>query len=282
MAIRIITDSVSDLPESIIRQYKIEVLPLMVNFEDGTYKDGVDLTAERFFEKLKHSKKLPTTSQVNPGEFISSFEKVIAEGDEAIVILMSSKMSGTYSAATTAVEYLNTSAISVVDSKAISFGYGLLVIEAARMVERGENRQQVVTSIEKAADRLVNLFIVDTLEYLQKGGRLSAGEAMIGNLLNIKPIITIDDGKLKSIDKVRGRKKAYKWLVDYLSQQTYGIEELVVGFYHAEEQEDLKEMVDIVCSQVGQPKEILYSHVGTVVGTHSGPGCLAMSFIRPE
>lgn len=282
MAIRIITDSVSDLPEAILKQYKIEVLPLMVNFEDGSYRDGIDLTSESFFLKLKEAKKLPTTSQVNPGEFISSFEKVIAEGDEAIVILMSSKMSGTFSAANTAVEYLGTDQISVVDSKAISFGYGLLVVEAARLVESGRSRLDIVKCIESAADRLVNLFIVDTLEYLQKGGRLSASEAMIGNLLNIKPIITIDDGKLKSMDKVRGRKKAYKWLVDYLNQQPYDISTLTVGFYHAEEEEDLKEMVDIVCSQVGRPREILYSHVGTVVGTHSGPGCLAMSYIKPE
>lgn len=281
MAIRIITDSVSDLPANMIQQYSIEVLPLLVNFEDASYKDGVDITAEAFFQKLKTAKKLPTTSQVNPGEFIAAFEKVLAAGDEAVVILMSSAMSGTYNAAKSAVEFLATDKITVVDSKAISFGYGLLVIEAARLVEKGESRQNIAAAIESSADRLINLFIVDTLEYLQKGGRLSAGEAMIGNLLNIKPIITIDDGRLKSLDKVRGRKKAYKWLIDYLTQQNLDFSTMTIGFYHADEPGDLKDMVDLICTTFGQPKEIIYSHVGTVVGTHSGPGCLAISYVKP-
>lgn len=279
MSIRILADSVSDLPESYQKQYNIEILPLMVNFENESYKDGVDLKTDEFFRKLKAATKLPTTSQVNPGTFIETFERIVAEGDEAVVILMSSDMSGTYNAALSAVDYIGTDKISVIDSRAISFGYGMLVIEAARMAERGEARDAIVKEINNQVHQMVNLFIVDTLEYLQKGGRLSAGEAFIGNLLSIKPIITIEDGKLKSLDKVRGRKKAFKWILDYLENEKIDLSDKTVGFFHADDEEHMEEFIQEI-TQKHNPREIIKSTVGTVVGTHSGPGCVAISFKR--
>lgn len=277
MAIRIIADSVSDLPISYREQYQIEILPLMVNFENESFQDGVDLDSETFFVKLKQANKLPTTSQVNPGRFIEAFEKVIAEGNEAVVILMSSEMSGTYNAAVSAVEYLGTDKISIIDSRSISFGYGLLVIEAARMAKAGNSRADIVSEIKRQTGEMVNLFIVDTLEYLQKGGRLSAGEAFIGNLLSIKPIITIEDGKLKSLDKVRGRKKAFKWVLDYLEKNQVDLSDKTVGFFHADDAEHMEEFIAEVVEKY-KPKELIRSTVGTVVGTHSGPGCVALSY----
>ncbi len=279
MAIRIITDSVSDIPLSYREKYQIEILPLMVNFEEESFRDGVDLQPETFFIKLKQATKLPTTSQVNPGTFIETFERIIESGDEAVVILMSSEMSGTYNAAVSAVEYLQTDLISVVDSRAISFGYGMLVIEAARMVERGENRDTIVSVIRDHAKRMVNLFVVDTLEYLQKGGRLSAGEAFIGNLLSIKPILTIENGKLKSLDKVRGRKKAVKWVLEYLEKEDIDLRDKSVGFFHADDADHMEEFIQEIVSR-SMPKEIMRSTVGTVVGSHSGPGCVAICFRR--
>lgn len=279
MSIRILADSVADLPESYQKQYNIEILPLMVNFENESYRDGIDLKTDEFFRKLKEASKLPTTSQVNPGTFIETFERIIADGDEAVVILMSSDMSGTYNAALSAVDYIGTDKISVIDSRAISFGYGLMVIEAARMAERGESREAIVKEISQQVHQMVNLFVVDTLEYLQKGGRLSAGEAFIGNLLSIKPIITIEDGKLKSLDKVRGRKKAVKWILDYLESENIDLSEKTVGFFHADDEAHMEEFIQEI-TQKHTPKEIIKSTVGTVVGTHSGPGCVAISFKR--
>lgn len=277
MAIRIIADSVSDIPNDYQEKYQIEILPLMVNFEEESYRDGVDLQPEEFFLKLKQATKLPTTSQVNPGTFIEAFERVITSGDEAVVILMSSDMSGTYNAAVSAVDYLGTDKISVIDSRAISFGYGLLVIEAARMALAGASRLEIVTAINDQVPKMVNLFIVDTLEYLQKGGRLSASEAFIGNLLSIKPIITIEEGKLKSLDKVRGRKKAVKWILDYLEREQIDLSDKTIGFFHADDSKHMEEFMQEIL-QKHTPKEIICSTVGTVVGTHSGPGCVAISF----
>lgn len=279
MAIRILADSVSDIPTGYQEQYNIEILPLLVNFGEESYRDGVDLNTEAFFRKLREASKLPTTSQVNPGTFIETFERIIASGDEAVVILMSSEMSGTYNAALSAIDYIGTDKISIIDSRAISFGYGLLVIEAARMAERGETREAIASAIKEQVPRMVNLFVVDTLEYLQKGGRLSAGEAFIGNLLSIKPIITIEDGKLKSLDKVRGRKKAIKWVLDYLQNEEIDLSEKTVGFFHADDEAHMEEFMQEII-QKNTPKEIIKSTVGTVVGTHSGPGCVAISFKR--
>lgn len=277
MAIKILADSVSDIPKSYQEQYQIEILPLMVNFEDGSYKDGIDLNTETFFQKLKTASKLPTTSQVNPGTFIEAFERIIKAGDEAVVILMSAEMSGTYAAALSAVSYLDTDKITVIDSRAISFGYGLMVLEAARLAEAGKSRSEIEAIIKQQATEMVNLFIVDTLEYLQKGGRLSAGEAFIGNLLSIKPIITIEDGKLKSLDKVRGRKKAFKWIFDYLEQQGVNLSDKTVGVFHADDPEYMEEFISELMEK-NPPKELIRSTVGTVVGTHSGPGCVALSY----
>lgn len=279
MAIRILADSVSDIPLSYREQYQIEILPLMVNFEEESFRDGVDLQPDEFFIKLKQATKLPTTSQVNPGTFIETFERIIEAGDEAVVILMSSEMSGTYNAAISAVEYLQTDLISIVDSRAISFGYGMLVLEAAQMVEQGATRETIVSVTKDHANRMVNLFVVDTLEYLQKGGRLSASEAFIGNLLSIKPILTIEDGKLKSLDKVRGRKKAVKWIIEYLEKESIDLSEKTVGFFHADDAEHMEEFMQEIIAR-NAPKEIIRSTVGTVVGTHSGPGCVAICFRR--
>jgi DegV family protein with EDD domain len=279
MAVKIITDSVSDLPKELKEAYDIEVLPLMVNFEDASYRDGIDLTPEMFFEKLKTSSTLPTTSQVNVGQFVEAYERVLAEGNEAVVITLSSKLSGTYSAAVTALAEVGTDQISVIDSKAVSFGLGLLVIKTAELVQEGLGRIEIAEKCLDLSNRLEMVLFVDTLTYLQKGGRLSASEAVIGNLLKIKPVLTMKDGALASLDKVRGRKKSLKWFENYIQDRQADMEDATVAFYHAEDPEFMEALIDVALS-VSRPGKILRSTVGSVVGTHSGPGCVAYSYFR--
>lgn len=280
MAIRIVADSVSDIPVSYREKYNIEIIPLSVNFDDDSYEDGIDLTSEEFFEKLQDSNSLPTTSQVTVGKFMECFDEIINSGDEAIVILMSSKMSGTYNAALLAKEQLNiTDQIRVIDSKAISFGYGLLVIEAARMVENNKKIDAIEQVICEKREKLEHKFIVDTLEYLHKGGRLPAHKAFVGNLLNIKPIVTIKDGELVLEKSIRGRKKAMKYIVGWLDEQSVDLSDKTVAFFHAVDEKNMNVLKSKIENNydIG---EIIISNVGTVVGTHSGPGCVAMSFIN--
>ena len=279
MAVRIITDSVSDLPGDLKSAYGIEVLPLMVNFGEVSYRDGVDLSPEAFFEKLKTAETLPTTSQVNVGQFTECFERVVEAGDEAVVITLSSKLSGTYSAAVTAAEELGTSSITVIDSRFVSFGQGLLVLKAAEMVRQGKDREAVVKTCAELIERLEMLIFVDTLTYLHKGGRLTGAEAMIGGLLSIKPILHVKDGALAPLDKVRGRKKSQKWFEQYLETHASELSDECVGFFHAADPEYMEEMIDVATEMI-HPSKIYRSTVGAVVGTHSGPGCVAFAYFR--
>ena len=280
MRIKIITDSVADIPKDLARELDITVVPLSVHFGSASYRDGVDLTTDEFFEKLSKSNRLPTTSQVNPGEFKKVFEECLEKYDHIICVTMSEAMSGTYKAANIAKEFIGTEKIDVFDSKAISFGFGLVVIEAARSVKNGKTLQEIRTSIRYNIDNLENLFIVDTLEYLKKGGRLSTAEAFVGNVLKIKPVITINnEGKLESIDKIRGRKRVINYFVDYINKNGYDLKGKTVGLFHAVDREYLEKLITVIKEEF-DVKEIIQSEVGTVVGTHSGPGCLAMVFIK--
>jgi len=280
MQIKIITDSVADIPKDLAKELDITVVPLSVHFGSASYRDGVDLTTDEFFEKLSKSNRLPTTSQVNPGEFKKVFEECLEKYDHIICVTMSEAMSGTYKAANIAKEFIGTEKIDVFDSKAISFGFGLVVIEAARSVKNGKTLQEIRTSIRYNIDNLENLFIVDTLEYLKKGGRLSTAEAFVGNVLKIKPVITINnEGKLESIDKIRGRKRVINYFVDYINKNGYDLKGKTVGLFHAVDREYLEKLITVIKEEF-DVKEIIQSEVGTVVGTHSGPGCLAMVFIK--
>lgn len=279
MAVKIITDSVSDLPGDLKSAYGIEVLPLMVNFGDESYRDGIDLTPEAFFEKLKAAETLPTTSQVNVGQFVTCYEQILEAGDEAVVITLSSKLSGTYSAAVTAAEEAGAGRISVLDSKFVSFAQGMLVLKAAEMAKAGQSREEIVAGCQKLIDQLELIIFVDTLTYLHKGGRLSAGQAVIGGLLGVKPILTVKDGALVPLDKVRGRNKSLKWFDTYLQERSAEISEDGVGFFHAADPGYMEEMVDVASGYLKTAK-IYRSTVGPVVGTHSGPGCVAFAYFR--
>lgn len=279
MRIKVITDSVADIPKDIAKELNITVVPLSVHFGSITYKDGIDLSTNEFFDKLSKTERLPTTSQVNPGEFRKVFEDNLEEYDHLICITMSKAMSGTYKAANIAKEFIGVDQIDIFDSKAISFGFGLIVIEAARSIKKGESLEQIRESIQYNINNLENLFIVDTLEYLKKGGRLSTAEAFVGNVLKIKPVITINDGQLESIDKIRGRKRVINYFIDYINKNNYDLSNKTVGFFHAVDNEYLDKLITEVSDEFNI-KEIIKSEVGTVVGTHSGPGCLAMVFIK--
>jgi len=279
MRIKIITDSVADIPKVIAKELDITVAPLSVHFASESYKDGVNLSTDEFFSKLSKSERLPTTSHVNPGEFGKIFEDNLDDYDHLICITMSKAMSGTYKAANIAKEFIGTERIDIFDSKAISLGFGLVVIEAARSAKKGETLDQIRKSLHYNIENLENLFIVDTLEYLKKGGRLSTAEAFVGNVLKIKPVITINNGQLKSIDKIRGRKRVINYFIDYIKKNNYDLSDKTVGFFHAVDHGYLDKLI-IEMDNNFNIKEIIKSEVGTVVGTHSGPGCLAMVFIK--
>lgn len=279
MSLKIIVDSVSDIPSAVASELGIVVVPLHVNFEDGSYRDGVDLDSQGFFKKIAQPGRLPTTAQVTPGEFIEVFRQEREGGHELIVMTMSAKMSGTHNAARTAIEFLEAEDITLYDSQSVSFGYGLIAVLAARLVRGGADRQTVCAAIEEMIARQESRFIVDSLEHLRRGGRLTGGEALIGGLLNIKPILKLDAGALIPEEKVRGRRKAFRYLCDWLEKEGIDLSDKTIGLYHADDREHMNEFEEALRQQftIG---EVIHAEVGAVVGTHSGPGCVAISFVR--
>lgn len=274
--IKVITDSTADLPQWAIEEYDIEVLPLSVSFGSETYLDGVELTGERFFDKLAKSKSFPTTSQISPGVFLETFQKY-RDYDMVIYIGLSSELSGTFNAATFAAEEFDN--VLVFDSKLATFALGFLVISFCRRIHRIKSKEIAEKYLHIAKNLLQSYFIVDTLEYLVKGGRLSRMKGMVGTVLKLKPVLTLSRGKLEPMSSERGRIKAMNVLIEKLREDFPTRKIPILGLYHALDQGGLEQLKNLIFREF-EVQEIIEGEVGSVVGTHAGPGCIAMSYFK--
>lgn len=276
--IKIITDSVGDLPQDLAEEWDVEIVPLTINFEDGSYRDGVDIKSDEFYKKLRTCDRLPTTAQVTPSEFLEVYKKYSNEYDDFIVITISSAMSGTFQSAVTASEIGGLEdRVTVIDSKGITLGQGLMVLEAARMAKRGESKEEIINRINEMVEKVEYILVVDTLEYLKKGGRLSATKAFVGEALKIKPVLTMKDGKLIQTGKIRGRKKVIKWIMEELKESKVDFSKQTIGVNHTDSREFAEELAEKIQKNFA-PKEIILGDVGATVGTHAGPGAVAVYF----
>lgn len=280
--VRIVTDSTADIPEEIRQELGIEMIPLKVHFGSEVFKDGVTMRAEQFYEKLAEAKELPTTSQPSPVDFLDIYKKLAEEpGTEIISIHLSSAFSGTYQSAVLAKSLLEEKVkITIVDSKSASYGIGVLAVAAAQAVKQGKSAAECLALIDRLRKQTKLYFLVDTLEYLQKGGRIGKASAVLGSLLNIKPILTIDEeGMVAPVDKVRGQKKAIARIVEMLREEVPSNEvKLVVA--HANAPETADELAALLKKQF-EKEQVLYTILGPVIGTHVGPGTVA-AFVIPE
>ncbi|OGO77733.1 MAG: hypothetical protein A2Y23_02225 [Clostridiales bacterium GWB2_37_7] len=277
MAIRIITDTMCDVPKAMVNQYNIRVMPLTVHFGNASYKDGMEITAQEFYSKLEASDQLPTTSQVPPIEFLDAFKVELDKGNEIICINGSSQLSGTYNSAMLAKNQLESDNIHVIDSEGVSLGAGLLSIQAARLAEQGMISAEIVREIRNSVKNMKYFYILDTLKYLHKGGRIPLSASVIGSILNIKPIITLKNGKLELIDKARGIKKALAAAFDIIKDNGWTLENKVVGINHTISLENLALLEEYLTKEY-KVKEIIRGEVGSVVATHAGPGAVALYF----
>lgn len=280
--VKIVTDSTADIPKEVIEQLGIEVVPLKVQFGSETYLDRVTLEPEAFYEKLKSYSGLPTTSQPSPSDFMEVYE-LLLESDpltSIISIHLSSQLSGTFQAATIAHSSLEREAdIHVVDSRSASYGNGMLVVRAAEMALAGKSSEEILAEISRLRDDIGLYFLVDTLEYLQKGGRIGKAAALVGSILNIKPILTIDSsGVVASVDKVRGTKKAMQRIVDLFKEQ-FGEDPIAVTIAWTSDNETAVELCELLKSQLTVTK-VDSTVIGPVIGTHVGPGTSALFVYR--
>ena len=278
--IGIITDSTCDIPADFIKKLGIEVLPLRILYKDKEFRDGVDITAEEVYAQLED--EIPTTSLPGPDEVEALFLKMKSQGfTHIIVIHISSGLSGTGQMIQTVAQQIEGLVIKVIDSKSISMGLGFIVIEAARAIQRRMNFEAICHYIKSVQERLSVFFVLGTLEYLKKGGRIGRVSGTIGQLLSIKPIITVDeDGVYSTYSKVRGRKQSIDRLfVTAKERLSQAANQIAVCYGGAQEEaanliKRLEELPNI--------KELIVSTVSPVIGVHTGPGTLGFAVLQPE
>ncbi len=277
MGVKIITDSICDVPGEYVERYDIKVIPLTVHFGDEQYKDGVDFTLNEFLSRLGKSKILPTTSQVPPAEFLEVYNKEISSGSKVISIHASSQLSGTYNSAVMAKEAMDGEDIHVINTEGITLGAGMLVIKAARLAEEGLEPEEITKEIEESKKKMKHMLILDTLKYLHKGGRLSLTASVAGSILNIKPILTMEDGRLVLFEKARGVKKAIAMIMNTIKDKGWTLEGRTIGINHIADPEHL-EMLEKELVREYNIKEIIKGEAGSVIATHGGPGAVGLYF----
>ena len=278
--VRIMTDSTCDIPPQRQKELDIEVVPLSVHFGPETYQDGVDLTNREFYAKLRQAETLPTTSQVNPEEFARRFQAHVDRGDEVVGLFIASQLSGTCQSAVIARDMVEGEGIFVLDSTTVTFGLGLLVEMAARLRDQGLSAREIAEELERLKARQRFYAVVETLKYLKMGGRISGAAAVVGGMLGITPILDIRDGVVQAAGKARGRKAAYQWMEKKIAAEPVDTS-LPVSFGHADAPQIMAE-----CEAYFQARipgmEVLESSIGSVVGTHAGPGCAGISYFVKE
>lgn len=277
MGVRIILDSTANFSKDL--KEKFTIVPLTVNFGEESYADGVEIDNDTFYRKLVTSDVMPTTSQPTPAAFAQVFENIVNEGDEAVVITISSKLSGTYQSATIAAEDFG-GKVFVVDGYTVAIGTGALGEYALKLAESGKSAAEIAQTLEKEKENIRVYAVVDTLEYLKKGGRVSATAAFAGGLLNFKPVIAIADGVVKSITKGRGNKQANS-LMNAEIEKNGAIDfsrPFVIGYTGEDDtlmQTYIAENIDM---WGGDASAIKPAQLGSVVGTHAGPGAVAVGY----
>lgn len=279
MAVKIVTDTLSDITGDLIDELGITVVPLYVRFGETVYKDRVEITSEEFYRRLVSEANLPSTTQPTPNDFLQVYETLAKETDEILVIVVSSKLSGTYQSATQAKEMLKAKCrIEVVDSLNVAMSMGLIVIATVNKVKAGAGLDEAAKFARGAIERSHLVAYFDTLKYLAKGGRIGKASGLLGSLLSIKPILTISEGEMAPLTRVRSLNAGFEYICNYAS----GFSNIdLMAVEHCTTPDDADQLVE----RLGMiyPKEKIYrSVISPVIGTYSGPKALALTILEGE
>jgi len=279
MTVKIVTDSLSDITDDMARELGVTVVPLYVRFGKEVYRDRVEMTTDEFYHRLVHGTAFPTTTQPPPGDFIDVYKKLAKETDEILVIVVSSKLSGTYQSALQAKSLIEGKCrIEVIDSLTVAMGFGLIVIKAAEAAKAGANLDELADLVHKAMPRSHLIVYFDTLKYLAKGGRIGKAQGLLGAMLSIKPILTVRDGEMAPLTRVRSPAAGMDYLYNFMAGFSK-IEALAVE--HAATPDEADELVERLSSLF--PKERIHrSIVSPVLGTHAGPNAVALTVLEAE
>jgi DegV family protein with EDD domain len=277
--VALVTDSTAYIPQEMVEKYNITVIPQVLIWGEETYRDGIDIQPDEFYNRLRKASVMPSTSQAMPSAFINVFNELLNKDFEVLTVLLSEKLSGTLASAIQAKAMLPEGApVELVDSKTTSMAMGFLVLEAARAAAEGASLAEVKEYVEKNRDKTGIFVTLDTMEFLHRGGRIGGGARFLGAALNIKPILELVDGKLEAADRVRTRGRALNRVVQLVEERIAGRKPVHLASLHANCPEDAKLMVDQLHERL-EVKETLVSTVSPVVGTHVGPGTVGIAFL---
>lgn len=275
----VVTDSSSDLPENTPKDLPIKILPMPVSIKDKPDMDISKISIKQFYDLMRKGEILPTTSQVNVGTFLEFFKKCLESDILPIFIGLSSKLTSSYQSALLARKNIGASSddIIIIDSKCASLGLGMVVIRAAKMAKAGEDPKLIAKVAEHHALHTEHIFTVDSLDHLRRGGRISATQAFVGGLLQIKPILHFQDGAIFPLEKVRGKKNTVRRMAEIMKERGENLEDQIIGISHGDNEELAQELEEIIKAKF-VVKGIIKSWIGPVIGSHTGPGTVALFF----
>jgi len=275
VVVRIVTDSTADLTQEQQQAAGITVVPLNVHFGDQVFRDHVDLTTDEFFRRLKASPQLPRTSQPAVGVFEEVYRTLRQNGDEIVSVHLSSKVSGTYNSGLMAAKSVDEKAIDVVDSLSTSMALGFMALEGAKLARAGKDRATVTERLRGLVPKARVICVVDTLTYLERGGRIGHARALLGSLLNVKPILQLKEGEVVPLGRARGRPQALSRLVELLERDGHVSQLAIMHGAAPADAEQLRKRV--AASYPGL--DILLTEIGAVLGTHTGPGVIGFTYL---
>lgn len=272
--VAIVVDSTACLPPHLLQQHHIEQISLHLNWQGQTYFDLQDITPDQFYKELPQASSLPNTSQPSVGEFLECFKKVAERAESIVAILISKELSGTVASAQAAAQELSHIPIEVIDSQSSAMGLGLLALTAAKLARQGQSHQEIAHVLRAMVPQTRVLFVVDTLEYLHKGGRIGGAKRLLGSILSIKPILHLKDGKIEALASVRTKKKAVARLVDIVSTEK---KVALVSVIHAAAEAEAQEIAAELSVKFPQ-LEIISAGISPVIGAHVGPGAVGVAY----
>jgi len=277
----IVVDSTAYIPEDLIKKHNIHVIPQILTWEGQSLLDGVEITPEQFYKRLQSASEIPTTSQPSTGAFADFFKKVGEEADSIVAILVSDHLSGTLDSARSSVDLLENIQIEIVDSLSTSMGLGWIVLAAARAVEQGKSAVEVAQLSRDLVSKSRIIFVVDTLEYLHKGGRIGGAQRLMGSVLAIKPLLHLEEGRIEPLASVRTKKKAVEQMLDVIEEEIKDKKTVRMATVNALASEEAKELGKMLQARF-QPFELLHAELSPAIGTHVGPGTIGVAYITED
>lgn len=278
--VAIVTDSTAYIPKELREQYAVTVVPQVLIWGEKTYEDDVDIQPDEFYQKLATAKVMPTTSQVSVPNMRKAFAGLLEQGYDVLGIFISSKLSGTIQSAIQGRELLEKDKdhVEIVDSQTTAMAMGFQALMAARAAAQGASLSECKALAEKARAHTGVYFVVDTLEFLHRGGRIGGAQRLLGTALNLKPLLTVQDGKVEAVERIRAKAKAVERLMEIIAEKTAGQSPIRIASLHANAEAEAREMLSKLQARLN-PIETVYSTVSPVIGTHIGPGTVGVAYM---